>query len=174
MKRALLALILLAACRQEMTDMPRHEPLEASRSFADGMSARSPVPGTVARGEDLSPVPDTIPGPVTMAMLRRGQERFNIFCAPCHGRLGTGDGMIVQRGFPAPPSFHDPALVNAPDRHFYDVITDGYGVMYAYANRVSPAERWAIVAYIRALQFAHAAPVDALPVDLRKRLEAGE
>jgi len=168
---ALLALLLLAACRQEMDDMPRREPLEASRTFANGMSARSPVPGTVARDDDLSPVPGAIPGPVTLAMLERGQERFGIYCAPCHGLSGAGDGMIVQRGFPAPPSYFEPALMRAPDRHFYDVITEGYGAMYSYAARVEPRDRWAITAYIRALQYAHAVPVGELPGALRTELE---
>lgn len=167
-----LCLFLLAACRQEMADMPRHESYEPSAHFADGKSARPPVPGTVARSADLSPVPDMVPGPVTMAMLRRGQERFNIYCAPCHGIDGQGAGIVVQRGFPDPPSYFLQRLVAAPDRHFYDVITDGYGAMYSYAARVNRADRWAIVAYIRALQFARSVPVSALPDDLRARLEA--
>lgn len=168
----LLALVVLGACRQEMADMPRHEPLEASRAFSDGMSARTPVPGTVAREDDLDPVPDTIPGTVTMAMLRRGQERFGIYCTPCHGIGGEGDGMIVKRGFPAPPSYFEPALMKVPDRHFYDVITEGYGVMYPYDTRVAPADRWAIVAYIRVLQYARSVPEGDLPPELRTRLEA--
>lgn len=172
MKRAALLLVLLAACRQEMNEMPRHEFYEPSDHFANGMSARPPVPGTVARGDDLSPVPDAIPGPVTRAMLERGQARFGIYCAPCHGIDGRGRGMVVQRGFPQPPSYFDPRLVAAPDRHFYDVITNGYGAMYSYAARVAPADRWAIAAYIRALQFAQSVPVSALPEDTRAALEA--
>lgn len=169
---AALALLLLAACRQEMDDMPRREPLEASRTFADGMSARRPVPGTVAREDDLAPVPEAIPGPVNLAMLQRGQAQFGVYCTPCHGLDGAGDGMIVQRGFPAPPSYFEPALMRAPDRHFYDVITDGYGAMYSYAARVEPGDRWAIVAYIRALQYARAVAVADLPEALRAELEA--
>lgn len=168
-----LALMLLAAgCEQKMADMPRYDPLEKSGQFANGASARQPVSGTVARDEDLSPVPDEIPYPVTMALLTRGRERFDIFCAPCHGRTGDGDGMVVQRGFPAPPSYHQDALRKASDRHFYDVITNGYGAMYSYAARVPPPDRWAIVAYIRALQFSRRAPVAVLPQPLRAKLEA--
>ena len=109
------------------------------------------------------------PLPVTMALLQRGRERFDISCAPCHGRAGNGDGMIARRGFPAPPSYHTERLRNAPDSHFYQVISDGYGVMYPYADRIDPHDRWAIVAYIRALQLSQHAPRDALtPQDLAR------
>ena len=104
-------------------------------------------------------------------MLERGQQRYGIFCTPCHGLTGEGDGIVVTRGFPSPPSYLDPRLVAAPDRHFYDVVTRGYGAMYPYAARVGPADRWAIVAYIRALQFAGGASAADLPKDLRDRLE---
>lgn len=174
--RALLALAvapLLSACgEQEMADMPRYEPLEPAETFADGMSARRPVAGTVARDADLAPVPDSVPQPVTRALLERGRQRFEIYCAPCHSRTGDGDGMIVRRGFPAPPSFHSETLRRVSDRHIYDVITDGYGVMYSYAARVTPADRWAIVAYVRALQLSRHAPAAALPDDLKAGLEA--
>ena len=166
----LLCALLVSGCEQDMAEAPRHDPLEASDLFADGASARTPVAGTVARDADLSPVPDAMPQAITPELLRRGQERFDVFCSPCHGRTGEGDGMIVQRGFPKPPSYHREALRQAPDRHFYDVITDGYGVMYSYASRVPARDRWAIVAYIRALQFAHHAPVDSLPERLRHQL----
>ena len=167
-----LAALLLVACDQDMADMPRREPMEESGVFADGMSARTPVPGTVARDADLSTVPSEQPFELTPALLERGQERFRIYCAPCHGAGGDGDGMVVRRGFPAPPTYHAPALRAAPDRHFYDVITHGYGAMYSYAARVRPRDRWAIVAYVRALQLSRHAPVAALPVDLRRRLGA--
>lgn len=109
------------------------------------------------------------PLPVTMTLLERGQQRFDIYCAPCHGRSGNGDGMIARRGFPAPPSYHTDRLRNAPDSHFYQVISDGYGVMYPYADRISPHDRWAIVAYIRALQLSQHAPRDRLtPQDLAR------
>ena len=102
------------------------------------------------------------PLPITAALLARGQQRFNIYCAVCHGRSGDGQGMIVKRGFPAPPSYHTDKLRQAPDSHFYQVISDGYGVMYPYADRVAPRDRWAIVAYIRALQLSQHAPTDKL------------
>jgi mono/diheme cytochrome c family protein len=169
---ALLGLPLVGGCSQDMADQPRYDPLEASRQFADGMSARMPVAGTVARDADLSSAPETFPYPVTMELLQRGRERFEIFCAPCHGRAGDGRGVVVRHGFPAPPTYHQDALRKASDRHFYDVITNGYGAMYSYAARVPPSDRWAIVAYIRALQYSRAAPVADLPAGLRARLEA--
>ncbi|TPJ70602.1 cytochrome c [Mesorhizobium sp. B2-7-1] len=168
----MLGALAIAGCRQDMEDQPRYDPLDASNQFADGMSARTPVTGTVTRDADLSPVPDKIPYPITIELLQRGQQRFDIFCSPCHGRTGDGHGMIVQRGFPAPPSYHQDALRRASDRHFYDVITNGYGAMYSYAARVPPKDRWAIVAYIRALQYSRDAPVVKLPQALRTRLEA--
>lgn len=112
------------------------------------------------------------PFPYTPERLARGRERFNIYCAPCHSEMGDGEGMIAQRGFPHPPSYHSDRLRQAPDRHFYDVITNGYGAMYPYADRVSPADRWAIVGYIRALQLSQHAPLDQLSADERRRLEA--
>ncbi|TPM34642.1 cytochrome c [Mesorhizobium sp. B2-3-4] len=165
-------LVLIAGCKQDMADQPRYDPLEGSKQFADGMSARTPVEGTVTRDADLATTPDKIPYPITMALLQRGQQRFDIFCSPCHGRTGDGHGMVVQRGFPAPPSYHQDALRNAPDRHFYDVISNGYGAMYPYGARVPPADRWAIVAYIRTLQYSRYAPVGALPGTLRAKLDA--
>lgn len=162
----------LAACKQDMADQPRHEALEASTAFADGASARVPVPGTVSRNADLAPVPDRVPAPVDLTLLRRGKERFDIYCAPCHGPTGRGDGMIVQHGFPVPPDYLDPRLMQAPDRHVYDVITNGYGVMYPYRARVAPADRWAIVAYIRVLQLSGHARVASLPPRLQSKLEA--
>lgn len=171
-KLLLLVLPLIAGCKQDMADQPRHDPLEGSKQFADGMSARAPVEGTVTRDADLAATPGKFPFPVATALLERGQQRFDIFCSPCHGRTGDGHGMVVQRGFPAPPSYHQDALRNAPDRHFYDVISNGYGAMYSYAARVPSADRWAIVAYIRALQYSRYAPAGALPEDLRRKLDA--
>ncbi|BCG88336.1 hypothetical protein MesoLj113c_44460 [Mesorhizobium sp. 113-3-9] len=165
-------LALIAGCKQDMADQPRYNALASSTQFADGMSARTPVEGTVTRDADLTPTPNGIPYPITMALLQRGQQRFDIFCSPCHGRTGDGHGMVVKRGFPAPPSYHQDALRNAPDRHFYDVITNGYGAMYSHAARVPPNDRWAIVAYIRALQYSRYASADALPAALRTRLDA--
>ncbi len=167
-----LLLLLLAGCEQDMAHQPRYDPQEASRQFADGASARTPVEGTVARDADLSPPLEKIPRPVTMATLERGRQRFDIFCSPCHGRTGDGHGIVVQRGFPAPPTYHQDRLRKAPDSHFYDVISHGYGAMYSYAARVPPADRWAIVAYIRALQVSRHAPAAVLSEALRARLNA--
>jgi mono/diheme cytochrome c family protein len=166
--------LLLACGDQEMANMPRYEALEPSDQFPDGTSALWPVPGTVARDADLSQVPETVPLDVDLALLRRGRERYEIFCAPCHSRSGDGDGMIVSRGFPRPPTYHQPALRAATDRHFYDVITNGYGAMYSYAARVPPADRWAIVAYIRTLQYSRHAPADELPEELKSALEGAK
>lgn len=127
-----------------------------------------PVPNTVARDDPASAPP---PPPVTTALLERGQQRFDINCAPCHSRLGDGNGIIVQRGFPRPPSYYIDRLRNAPDQHFYDVITHGYGVMYPYADRVQPADRWAIVAYIRTLQVSASATLSDVPPDQRDALQ---
>lgn len=117
---------------------------------------------------------DSRPPPRTLALLQRGRERFDIYCAPCHGRSGDGDGMIARRGFPAPPSYHTARLRQAPDDHFYRVISHGYGVMYPYADRITPDDRWAIVAYIRALQLSQHAPRDELtPADIARLNAAG-
>ena len=106
-----------------------------------------------------------------MALLERGQQRFNIYCSPCHSRAGDGNGMVVQRGFPHPPSYFADNLVKAPNQHFYDVITNGYGAMFPYAARVAPADRWAIIAYIRALQASEHASLADVPADIRQSLE---
>jgi mono/diheme cytochrome c family protein len=161
----------LAGCEQQMADAPRYDPQEPAKIFPNGASARQPVAGTVARDADLSPTPQAMPYTVDMALLERGQERFNVFCSPCHGRDGDGQGMIVQRGFPNPPTYHQDALRNAPDRHFYDVITNGYGAMYSYAARVPAHDRWAIVAYIRALQLSRHVAASELSPELKARLD---
>lgn len=109
---------------------------------------------------------ETPPPPLTLALIQRGQQRFRIYCTPCHSELGDGNGMIVQRGFPHPPSYHEPPLVNAPTQHFFDVITHGYGVMYAFGDRIAPEDRWAIAAYVRALQLSQHVPVaDLTPAE---------
>jgi hypothetical protein len=158
----LLPVLLTAGCRQEMADMPRLEALERAPMFAGGTAALRPPAGTVARDADLSPVAERLPREVPMAVLERGRERFGIYCEPCHSPVGDGEGIIVQRGFPQPPSFHDPGLIAASDRHYYDVITNGFGVMFPYGARVELADRWAIIAYIRALQLSRRAPVALL------------
>ena len=179
------ALFLLnsTACelRQEMYDQPKYEPLEASIFFADGLSARQPVPGTVARGQlrlDThlyqgkvdGELATTLPIELSKEVLERGQERFNIFCSPCHDRTGRGNGLIVQRGLKPPPSFHEARLREVPIGHFFDTMTNGFGVMYSYASRVPVEDRWAIAAYIRALQFSQNAPIDQLSEEDRRQL----
>jgi mono/diheme cytochrome c family protein len=170
-------LVLTTACAQQMANQPRYDPLEASTFFADGQSARQPVPDTVARGRlqaansPASASLEAFPFPVTREVLERGQQRFDIFCAPCHGQAGYGDGMVVRRGFLPPPSFHDDRLREAPAGHFYGVITDGFGAMPSYADQVPARDRWAIVAYIRALQLSQHAPVTDLPPEVRQQLE---
>jgi mono/diheme cytochrome c family protein len=165
MLAALAALgVALAAC-DNMANQPKRLPYELPAG-SNAPLHRLPPAGIVAR--DDKPVP---PPPVTEALLHRGQQRFDIYCSPCHGRLGDGQGMIVQRGFPAPPSYHIDRLRQAPAQHFYDVITDGYGAMYSYAQRVAPADRWAIVAYIRALQASQDARLADVPADKRSALQ---
>lgn len=173
----------LAACRQDMHDTPRYEPLEASTFFTDGRGSRTLVANTVARGtlrqdEHLyqgkidGQLTDSFPMPVTAEVMARGRERFNVFCAPCHGRTGQGNGMVVQRGFRAPPSFHEERLRTAPVGYFYDVQTNGFGAMSDYAAQVPVADRWAIAAFIRALQFSQRATVDDVPPARRAELDA--
>jgi cytochrome c553 len=163
--------LLLSACRNDMHDQPRYKPLAATDFFGDGRSARPAIEDTVARGQlRLDPAHytgkvngkdiDYLPISVTKADVLRGQERFNIYCSPCHGRLGNGHGMIVTRGLRQPPSYLDERLVNAPIGHFFDVMTNGYGSMYSYASRVAVDDRWRIAAYIRALQTSGNAPAD--------------
>ena len=149
----LLGSLALAACHQNLTmsDQKKLDEYERSSVFRNGKVLQSPPPGSVSRGQDLTNVLAEKP-PMSLALVKRGRERFNIFCSECHGFGGDADGMVVQRGFPRPPSFHEQRLVSAPDEHFVDVMTNGYGVMYSYADRVPPADRWAIAAYIRALQ----------------------
>jgi len=187
----LLGLLTLAGCERglhQMYDQPKYTPLAPSPLFADGASARPQVAGTVplaagalaaassGRGGTLpgGQIPAANPLPVTGTLLARGRERFGIYCAPCHGAAGDGEGVIVQRGFPAPPSYHSEHLREAPDRHFYEVISDGYGAMYPYADRIAPDDRWAIIAYIRALQLSQHAPAALLGEADRQRLRDQE
>jgi mono/diheme cytochrome c family protein len=167
-----LACAVLLGCRQDMHVQPKYVPEDPSTFFADGRSERQPVEGTVARGELRTDellytgrvngtVVDVFPFPITAADLARGRERYNIYCSPCHDYTGSGNGMIVQRGFPSPPSFHLDRLRQAPAGHFFEVITNGVGRMYSYAARVAPEDRWRIAAYIRALQLSqHGAMTD--------------
>lgn len=159
---ALLAVfaVTLAACGQSMTDQPRYDTYEKASTFADGTSAQLPPEHTVSQSALAYADAAATPPKVTEALVERGHQRFDIYCSPCHGLAGYGDGMIVQRGFPAPPSFHSDRLRKAPASHFFDVMTKGYGIMYSYASRVEPRDRWAIVAYIRALQLSQNASPD--------------
>jgi mono/diheme cytochrome c family protein len=179
----LLCMMLLAACNNGMEEQPKYEPYEASTFFADGTSARPVVPNTVARGElqvdshlyaglENGTQATDFPFPVTSDVLARGQERYDIYCTPCHGYAGYGDGVIVQRGLTPPPSFHSDRLRAAPVGHFFDVITNGFGVMYSYGDRVQPEDRWAIAAYIRALQLSQDATLDDVPPDVQPTLQA--
>jgi len=183
------ALVLLAACgiagcgdstlRQDMANQPRVNPLAPSDFFADGRSARPAIENTVVRGsvenEGLSVPKDsnTIPLPLTKELLQRGQERYNIFCTPCHGLQGDGQGMVAMRGMKHPPSYHQDRLRAEPNGYIYDIITNGFGAMYGYSAQISPRDRWAIVAYVRALQLSRNAPVGELPARLKEKLLAG-
>lgn len=173
----------LAACRQDMHDQPRYKPLAGTDFFGDGRSARPVVEGTVARGQlridsarytgkvDGQDV-DVFPFPITKEDLERGQQRFNIYCSPCHSRIGDGNGMIVRRGFRQAASYHTEKMIKAPVGHFFDVITNGFGAMPRYASRIEPDDRWRIAAYIRVLQLSENAKIDDVPADKRAELEA--
>ena len=183
---ALVGLSLVAAgcSRLDMQDQPKYRPQRPSDFFADGRSERQPVEGTIARGaldEDSAFYEgkdaagkdiEVFPIAVDKGVILRGQQRYDIYCAPCHGRIGNGLGMIVRRGFKQPPSYHIDRLREAPVGHFYDVISNGYGAMLNYAAQVQPRDRWAIVAYIRALQYSQNANVNDLSADARARVPA--
>lgn len=179
--RIAIGALVLAGCSQQMSEQPRYEPLQASPFFEDGRASRPLVPGTVARGHlradehfstgrSAGALADTLPFPVTREVLARGQERFDIFCAPCHGRLGNGQGMVVRRGYSPPPSFHIDRLREAPVGHFFEVITKGFGAMPDYAVQVPAGDRWAIAAYMRALQLSEHATLADVPPGERHRL----
>lgn len=164
-----------------MRDTPKVKTFRPSAFFSDGLSARPLVPGTVPQGDleadellyrgTVNGQPSTVfPFPVTKQVIERGQSRYEIFCSPCHSRVGDGNGMIVQRGYRRPPSFHIDRLRQAPVGHFFDVITRGFGAMPSYASRVSPQDRWAIIAYTRVLQFSQNAPVASLPPEDRQQV----
>ena len=160
----LLMVSALVSC-DKMANQHKQLPYEISPGQASNPNS-APPEGIVARDERPPPSPP----PVTLALLQRGQDRFNIYCAPCHARTGDGQGMIVQRGFPAPPSYFIDRLLAAPSQHFYDVISNGYGAMYSYADRVAPADRWAVTAYIRTLQASQHAKVADLSADEKAKL----
>ena len=177
------SVLLTASCRQDMHDQPKYQPLELSTFFADQQASRSPVAGTVARGqlhEDALLYTGKVDGAdaqlfpfsIDETVMARGQERFDIYCSPCHGRTGQGDGMVVRRGYRRPPSFADDRLRQAPIGHFFDVMTNGFGAMPDYAVQIRPADRWAIAAYIRALQLSAHATLADVPATERPQLEA--
>ncbi len=165
-----------------MHDQPKYQPLERSAFFEDGRASRPLLPGTIAQGQlrdndhlytgKLGDKPaTTFPFPITKETLARGQQRFDIYCSPCHGRLGTGKGMVALRGFKRlPPSYHIDRLRASPVGYFYDVITNGFGLMQDYAAQIEPHDRWAIVAYIRVLQRSQYATMADVPADERARL----
>lgn len=176
--------LLLAGCRQDMHDQPRMYPLRGSPMFTDGRSARPLIQGTVARGllredrafysgkdADNKPV-DGFPFAVTREVLERGQQRYNIYCAPCHDRAGTGNGMIVQRGFRRPPSYHIERLRLQPPGYVVDTIANGFGAMPDYAVQVQPNDRWAIAAYVKTLQFSQNVPAAELSAEMQQQIPA--
>jgi len=179
----LVFVLLLASCRQKMADQPRYDPYDASTFFPDMLSARPLPVGTIPhdqprrnelldRGMINGKVADRFPFPITLEVMHRGRERFDIFCSPCHGFIGLGDGMVARRGFRRPPaSFHTDELRAAPPGQFFDVITNGFGAMPSYAYQVNASDRWAIIAYIRALQMSQWAPANSVPSDELQKLE---
>lgn len=180
-----LACLTFTGCRQDMHNQPKYKPLRESTFFADGRQSRPLLPNTVARGDlredtdfytgkgpDGKQDLDYFPIAITREVIERGHQRFDAFCSPCHSRLGNGAGMIVKRGFKSPPSYHIERLRAAPVGHFYDVITNGYGSMYNYAAQVSPRDRWAIISYIRALQYSQYVEAKDLTPEMRAKLDA--
>jgi mono/diheme cytochrome c family protein len=179
---AAMILAALAGCHGDMYDQPRYDPLEKSDFFADGRASRPAVAGTIARGDlrddealytgkQDGKLVDTPPLEIDQALIERGRERFNIFCTPCHGRAGYGDGMIVRRGFRQPPTYHSDRLRGVPIGHFFDVMTNGFATMPDYAEQIPVRDRWAIAVYVRALQLSQHARLDELDDTDRRRLE---
>ena len=178
-----LVAVLSNACRQDMHDAPRYDPLEASPVLTGGASAQPLVPGTVPRGrrgdDELvetgkvgGQAATVFPFAITRADLDRGQERYNIYCSPCHDRRGEGAGVVVQRGYRQPPSYHIERLRQAPPGYFFDVITNGFATMPDYRAQVAVDDRWRIVAYVRALQLSHNATTADVPADELQKLNA--
>jgi mono/diheme cytochrome c family protein len=165
----LLAAVALASCEQNMDVQPKYSEYSRAPAFR-GSVLRTAPPRTIARDDPARAQATTQKPAVTTALLDRGQERFGIFCQPCHGAGGDGNGIIVQRGMPSPTSYHDERLRKADDQYLFDVITSGHGAMFSYASRVPPADRWAIVSYIRALQLSRHASIDDVPPDQRAQL----
>lgn len=175
------AVLLAPGCRLDMHTQPKYKPDDPSAFFQDGRADRPAVPGTVAHGQLRTDellftgrvqgeLADTFPFPITPQALDRGHDRYNIYCTPCHDYTGSGQGMVVQRGFPAPPSYHIDRLRQAPVGHFFEVMTKGYGAMPSYAARVSAEDRWKIAAYIRALQLSQHATLNDVPERERRQM----
>jgi mono/diheme cytochrome c family protein len=175
------ALALVSGCnlRQDMANQARQNPLSPSDFFTDGRSERALVENTVIRGsvdEDQYLIPkdsNAFPIPITQELLERGKERYGIFCTPCHGLEGDGNGMVALRGMKHPPTYHQDRLRQAPNGYIFDVMTNGFGAMYGYSAQIPPRDRWAIIAYIRALQLSRNAPAGQLPAELRDRINSG-
>jgi len=176
------ALLILTACHRNMQEQPKFLPDQQNHDFPNEQVDRKPVEHTVPRGpvddgsvfytgQTGSVLATTFPVPVTLDLVKQGQEAFNINCSVCHGRDGYGEGIVVQRGFPQPPSFHSERLRNAPVGHFFQVITHGYGVMYPFGSRITPEDRWAIISYIRALQLSQNATTDQMEPSDKTQLE---
>ena len=168
------------ALRQDMADQPKNRPLSPSEFFSDGRSERPLIENTVPRGSLENDVYDVskdyagFPLPVNEKLLQRGEDRYKVFCTPCHGLQGDGNGMAAVRGMKHPPSYHIERLRQAPNGYFYDVITNGFGVMYSYSERIAPRDRWAIIAYLRALQLSRNAKLSDLPESLREKVAKSE
>jgi mono/diheme cytochrome c family protein len=183
--------ILLSACaaaflfasgcqiRQDMADQPKYRPLDPSTFFDDGRSERPLIADTVAHGSIdndalfISKDSNAFPLQLTPELMQRGKDRYGIFCTPCHGLQGDGNGMVAMRGMKHPPTYHQDRLRKVPNGYLFDVVTNGYGAMLGYSAQIPPRDRWAIIAYVRALQFSRNAPVSELPPDLREKLNAG-
>lgn len=182
LRSMLLAIVLLVGCRQDMHDQPKVRPYRESQFFEDGLSARPVIAGTVARGDlreddhlwlgkvDGKPAVE-FPFAVDAALLGRGRERYDIYCTPCHDGVGSGQGVVVRRGFRRPPSIHDERLRGAAVGYLYDVVSNGFGVMPPYAAQIPVRDRWAIVAYLRALQLSQHASLADVPEAERAKLE---
>jgi mono/diheme cytochrome c family protein len=170
---AILLCVVVAGCtRSNMDSQPKYHEYEKSGLFPDGRVLQAPPAGTVRRDESTWAEEAKNKPTLTPQLFAKGREKFDVFCAPCHDRVGTGRGIVVERGMPQPPSLHDPRLLIADDQHLYDVITNGYGSMFAHSDRIRPRDRWAIVAYIRALQLSQHAALSDLPSDVRAKMLA--
>ena len=167
----ILACLLIASCtRSNMDSQPKYHEYEQGGLFRDGRVLQAPVPGTVARGDIERATETTQRPPLTADLLSRGREQYDVYCSSCHDRVGTGNGIVVQRGMPKPESLHDERQRALTDQHVFDVISNGFGAMYAHGDRVRPRDRWAIVAYVRALQLSQHAAMNDVPPEVQTRM----